>query len=363
MRPPDEVPWAKLPDRCALQLQWSPEPELLSNWLRHDVQTPTIARHPLGVPISVSHVSTTRVQTSLWFGGRCGSEESIRGCQPSSREFLDYATGPRAQALLSTMRDWWRIATCGKLRYEGLVANPDAELHRLAHSRAHASSDVLRAAIHENSLEHLRSRVQNQHFWQGIPGHWKRLLSTIATNRIAQADRTVFETLEYVRDPDDHLTPPDANWSWFALGVQSLRKELSRTRAQLLDFVGQRRGSETQIEEALTALTPRCASWGRQRSSSRRDCRRPPRSIRGCTRLHHTAYIRFGERSDEEHVRRNGAQRAVCAELRVAGGRQHMSTSFGDHRLEQFKPRERRVIERFVNPNDMAGIDVTGVVR
>jgi hypothetical protein len=258
---PDEVPWSDLPDRCVLQLHWGPEPGLIENLRDYDVQALTIARHPLDVLISVLHFSTTWARTSLWFGGRCGSEDPIRGATPGSHEFLDYSAGPRAQALLSISRDWWSVPSCRKLRYETLVSDPQTVLHDLAGSLEQTSADAIRCAVRENTLDCLRSRVQNQHFWHGTPGHWKRLLPAPVARRIADAHKTVFETLEYLCDPDERLTLADADSNWVALEIQTLRQELSRTRTQLLDVAGRLRESEIRLEQAqadVAHLAPLC---------------------------------------------------------------------------------------------------------
>jgi hypothetical protein len=254
---PEEVPWDELPERCVLQLHWNPEPELLDSLRRHGFHAVTIARHPLDVLISILHFCTTWPGTSRWFGGRSGSEDSICGALPGSDEFRKYASGPRAQALLSVTRDWWRVADCQKLRYEALVADPRAELERLARTLEPAALRAISDAVEENSFERLKPRVQNQHYWRGTPAHWRRFIPAPVARQLALVHASSFELLKYQCEPDDTLTSAQADLYWLSLEILSLRQELSTARTQFLEETG------AQLEP-IRDLGPR-AIWVAQR--------------------------------------------------------------------------------------------------
>src|SRR5262245_66165344 len=65
---PEEVPWEALPERCVLQLHWSPDRDLRELLQDHEFHPVTVARHPLDLLLSILHFSTTWPGTSRWFG-------------------------------------------------------------------------------------------------------------------------------------------------------------------------------------------------------------------------------------------------------------------------------------------------------
>ncbi len=257
---PEEVPWDQLPERCVLQLHWSPEPELLDRLRQSEFHAITIARHPLDVLISILHFCTTWPGTSRWCGGLCGTEDSIRGVLPASSEFQAYATGPRARALLSVTRDWWGVPDCRTLHYERLVNDPRAELERLAGTLEPVAPLAIENAVDGNCFERLRPRAQNQHYWQGTPGHWKRMLPAPVAIEIALAHAPSFTLLDYACQPDENLTSAQADIYWLSLEILSLRQELSTARTQFLEATAR------QLEPVCD-LGPR-AIWVAQRLHS-----------------------------------------------------------------------------------------------
>src|SRR5262245_39375480 len=164
---PEEVPWERLPERCVLQLHWSPDPELRERLRHHEFHPVTVARHPLDLLLSILHFSTTWPGTSRWFGGKSGSEEAICGVLPTSREFREYATGARAMALLAISRDWWQVAECFHLQYETLVADTALVLGQMTEMLELATPGAIGAAIAANTMEQLRPRVENTDYWRG----------------------------------------------------------------------------------------------------------------------------------------------------------------------------------------------------
>ena len=142
----------------------------------------------------------------------------ILNASPRSSEFLEYATGPRAAALLSVSREWWRAPEVHRLRFEDLVRDPAGELERLGEAlRFPALATSLAEAVAANSMEALRATSRNRHFWRGHPGHWRSLLPVAVARRIAQAHAASFSELGYECSPDESLDDgrADANWAQF----------------------------------------------------------------------------------------------------------------------------------------------------
>jgi len=248
---PQEVPWETLPERCVLQLHWSPDSELRELLRRHEFTSLTIARHPLDVLISILHFSTTWAGTSRWFAGRCGNEDAICGALPTSCEFREYAAGARARALLSISRDWWQTADCCRLQYETLVRDTAKTIEQLSEVLEPATPTAIDEAIASHTLEQLRPRVQNQHYWRGSPGHWQRLLPAAVAREIAAAHIANFEFLNYDCEPDPALTREQADTNWFAMEITALRQELSGTRRQLFEVRGRLEEAEARVESLL----------------------------------------------------------------------------------------------------------------
>jgi hypothetical protein len=228
----------------------------------------TVARHPLDVLLSILHFCTTWPGTSRWFGGKGGSEETICGALPTSSEFRKYAIGARAQALMSITRDWWRVTECSSLQYESLVSDTANVLGKLTAVLEPTAPAAIAEAIASNTLERLRPRVQNQHYWRGNPGHWQRLLPAPVAREIAAAHIANFELLNYDCDPDVMLTREQSDTNWFEMEISSLRQELSGTRKQLFEVRGRLEETEARLRplaemqrivaqlEPLTALRP-----------------------------------------------------------------------------------------------------------
>jgi hypothetical protein len=211
---PLEVDWDNLPPACILQLHWHPEPTFLPRLEKGGFRAVVLARHPLDVLNSILHFSI-HDPTARWLEGEGGNERSIFGAMPRSTAFLDYATGPRARALLSISREWWNLPDCHALHYEALVASTEAELYRLVEAFSVAPVVPIEEAVAATTLPKMRQLTQNNnHFWQGQSNLWKKLLTMPEAQRIADAHAAVFAQLGYLcdADPDLKANEADANW-------------------------------------------------------------------------------------------------------------------------------------------------------
>jgi SAM-dependent methyltransferase len=215
---PAGVPWRALPDRAVLQLHWHPTEELLLLLERNAFRTVALARHPLDVLISILQFAQREPRTARWLNGEGGDERTLIGADPCSIAFREYATGPRARALLETTVLWRRSGRLdAAVGYEDLVAGPHGELSRLAETLAEAAAAPARDVVAANDFAHLRAESRNGHFWRGRPGLWRTLLPAELARQIAAAQEASFVELGYDVDPDPALTEQQARGEWARL--------------------------------------------------------------------------------------------------------------------------------------------------
>jgi hypothetical protein len=226
-----DADWAALPEALALQIHWPREPGFLDRLRAHGFRVLTVARHPLDVLISILHVAVYDVESERWLAGRGGDERGLWGAWPRSPAFLDYATGPRAAALLAVTADWWGRPDAVSVRYEDFVADPAAATRALEPHFGPLRCPSLDALLERTSLAQMARDFTNNHFWKGQPGLWRRLLPAAEARAIAEAHAAVFETLGYTCDPDPDLDPETADRNWLALFGPELGATLRRDTA------------------------------------------------------------------------------------------------------------------------------------
>ena len=262
---PDEIDWANLPERYVLQLHWSPSESLRRQFTAHDIQTVTLARHPLGVLISILHYVANRSTSARWLEGAGGDESSIVGALPRSGAFLRYATGSRAQALLAVSADWWNVPGACRVRYEELVADPLRALERLATELGVEPVVPLSEAIDTFSIKRLREVRHDQHAWRGDPDLWKTLLPAAEAQQICAAHSAVMQTLGYQCDADAALEPTQADLNWLNAEFATLWdhiKGLKERVAQLTEAEQRRQlGWLGRLKLALSVRYPRATAW------------------------------------------------------------------------------------------------------
>ena len=212
---PGEVDWGGLPERCVLQIHWPRTRPFRTMLRRNRFRVVALARHPLDVLLSILQFAPHEPETARWLDGLYGDEEAIIGATPVSRAFLEYATGPRARALLDVSMQWWRHDLVS-LRYEDLVSDPARQLRRIA--EAVGVPPVLRPEDVGEAVTFggLKDEARNRHFWQGQPYHWRELLPAHVAEAAAAPYTRLLHTLGYSVDPDKALTDEVALACWNA---------------------------------------------------------------------------------------------------------------------------------------------------
>lgn len=199
---PDAIDWAGLPPRCIVQLHWRHSPEFAELLAAQGFRVVTIARHPLDVLLSILQFSTNETQTTQWLAGAGGDELAIRGRSADSTEFLLYATGPRARALLSVTPDWWVQPGVLGVRYEDLVRDPLQGLQPVLEALGPVLTPLAQV-LPTVSIDRLRQTSVNNHFWKGQPGHWRELLPMDTARLIQATQADLFRCLGYSVDSGD----------------------------------------------------------------------------------------------------------------------------------------------------------------
>jgi hypothetical protein len=244
---PHDIDWQQLPQRCILQHHWDADPELRAKLAAHRFRVITISRHPLDVLISILHFASVHPDTGTWFARRGGSEDGLATAMPRSRAFLEYASSARASALLSISPSWAAVTDCLTVRYESLVQDTAQQLSALSTALRPAPAASIEYAIQANTMEKQRGLVENQHFWQGQPNLWKRLLTAKEARQIADFHQPFFETFGYECDPDLGLTEQEADANWYALEFASLKEECRLARSQALKAQSDLHDSEAAL--------------------------------------------------------------------------------------------------------------------
>jgi lipopolysaccharide transport system ATP-binding protein len=211
---PNDIDWQALPQgNLIVQTHWHRTPELARTLRQYDFKIVVLHRHPLDVLISILQFAPREPDTACWLSGEGGDERAICGVPPTSSEFLAYCTGPRAQALLSVSIEWSRDPDAALLCYEDLVQNPNSTVTALTSCLGPTRVDIGQV-IERNALDRLRPTAPNGHFWQGTPGHWRKLIPAEFARRVADAQREAFDAFGYECRPDMSLQDSDAETIW-----------------------------------------------------------------------------------------------------------------------------------------------------
>ncbi|NIO35601.1 MAG: sulfotransferase [Planctomycetales bacterium] len=212
----DEIDWKRLPANLVLQMHCRATHSYQDLLQQYGFRPVVLARHPLDVLLSILQYAQQNVhRTTRWIDGEAGNELALIGAKPCSPEFEEYATGPRSVALLAVSREWSLLPQCRCVKYDQLVADTKAELTQLCRWLGVAPCRSISDVIEEHRIEDLRSRKNNNHFWQGQPGHWKKLIPAPLAHKIAAAHAETLATFGYTVDPDECLSVEEATWNWY----------------------------------------------------------------------------------------------------------------------------------------------------
>ncbi|MEH2168189.1 MAG: sulfotransferase domain-containing protein [Nostoc sp.] len=218
---PNDISWHLLPARLVLQIHWHRSDDLVSLLAEQGFRVVVLARHPLDVLISILHFANYEPDTASWLKGEGGTEISILEKTPLSPEFINYATGSRAAALLSISSEWWRREDTLKVRYENLVNDAVKELSQFNEQLDLTPVKPILDVVSLHSIDRLRTMSTNNHFWQGKYALWKKLLTAPVAQEIALAHQSVLAKLEYVCNADPTLTEEQAIANWNAIAVKN----------------------------------------------------------------------------------------------------------------------------------------------
>ena len=246
--------WARMPPEVVHQIHWPRTPEFLTKLRDHGFRVLTLSRHPLDTLISILHFSWYNPETAMWLLGRGGDETGLRGAMPRSRPFIDYATGPRAAALLAVTVEWWQQPDVISVRYEDLVADPAGQLAAIAEHVGPPRCGSVADVVAECSIERLRPLAVDNHYWKGRPGLWRELLPPAEAEEVAAAIAPVLDRLGYVCDPDPRLDARAADYAWVRYVGQELADTVRRNteghRAQMAWWEQHAKSAQAAAEHA-----------------------------------------------------------------------------------------------------------------
>jgi hypothetical protein len=236
---PDDIPWDDLPERCLIQIHWYPIEPFYSRLREHGVRVVVMARHPLDVLMSWLNYSYYVHLEGHCLGQGVCTECGIVGALPGGEAFRNYVLSESCRILLCYSPAWWKKPGILRLRYEDLVADPEAALERLAAEIGEAPRRAIAGVVEETSIRRMKPSQQGwqYHYWQGQPGLWRETLTAETARAIAAFIPEPFEFLGYPCDPNEALDPGQAERNWLRLQLESTREHLSLERARRLKAV------------------------------------------------------------------------------------------------------------------------------
>lgn len=243
---PTEVDWDNLPRRCVIQIHWYPIEPFLGYLGSHGVQVVVLARHPFDVLLSWLNLSYYKHKDGICPGGGACTECAIAGASPRSEAFLDYACSEHGRVLLCHSPAWWERPGVLRARYEDFLAAPEVALGRMVEQIGEPPLRPISEVVAAHSIRQMRTdpEVWRFHCWQGQAGLWRHLIPAEQARAIAASVPEAFDVLGYPCDPDESLTPLQADHNWARIQLDSTRDYLDRERAK-----------QRKAERAISALT------------------------------------------------------------------------------------------------------------
>ena len=210
---PQELFIQELPEQLVAQIHWLPEKTFCDSLTRQAIKVISIARHPLDTLLSIWHFIQHEPNTVLWLDGAGKIDLELAGKSPTSAEFLNYARGEGAKALLEVTEQWWQLPETLCVRYEDMVANPHQTLSQIFQFIEQEPILPIPEILQLNTLARFQA-TPNHHAWQGRPGLWRELIPASTAIAIYEAHCDLFKTLDYVCDPDWDLSDSEATMRW-----------------------------------------------------------------------------------------------------------------------------------------------------
>ncbi len=212
---PGEIPWNEVESRCIVAMHWHRTPELRRVLAENGFETIVTVRNPLDVLVSILHFSQHEPATARWLSGEAGDETQLRGADPTSPVFLDYALSRRASLLLHVSAEW-HTAARATIRYEELVADPQGTLELAVRSLKCKPAALSGEAVREYSVGQMKS-LPNRHVWRGEPGLWRRLIVPEYRQAIYKKYEDLFELWDFERPDNFALSQEQARANWTAM--------------------------------------------------------------------------------------------------------------------------------------------------
>jgi hypothetical protein len=213
---PGDVPWELLPQDVSLSMHWHRTLPFEGFLRQYGFRIMVMARHPLDVLLSIlSYAQRNEEATRKWLYSECGDERTLVGATPTSDAFVHYALGWRAATLFNVSVAWASRAAV-HVHYERLVQTPHEEFGRICTALGMEQRVDVDTVVGLYTPDAMRAAVPN-HYWQGAPGLWKRLIVPELATAIRERHPAAFETFGYECDPDPGLTVEQAAANWAAL--------------------------------------------------------------------------------------------------------------------------------------------------
>jgi len=207
-----------LPDRLVMQIHWLPDRQFCQRLEQEQISIITLARHPLDLLLSILHFIHHEPTTVNWLEGAGKIDFSLVGKCPNSPEFINYATGDGAKALLAVTQHWWQHPHNLKIRYEDLVKDTCFYFQQMMTAIGQDPILSLEETLALNQIAKFKA-TPNHHAWQGKPGLWRSLLTATTARTIYEAHQGIFIAQGYHCIPDPDLTTAIATDRWQALRI------------------------------------------------------------------------------------------------------------------------------------------------
>lgn len=210
---PSNVEWKNLSERCIIQIHWEPNEDFVNCLLKNSFKIFTLCRNPADIFLSILHFCNHESDTSLWLMGKEGDETKIINKEPMSQAFRSYLCGERASSLLSLSLKWSKIPGVRVVKYEDIFENPQKFIGEIK-SLADSPSAVLKEIVLKHTDTKSIPKTDNFHFWQGLPGNWKKLIDEETYSIIYKNFRDYFEAFGYGKYRGSFVNIQTAKKNW-----------------------------------------------------------------------------------------------------------------------------------------------------